>query len=106
MGVRPGDAGSRERGAVPVGAAEGTAPCSPLPITSERFVGITGSSASFPLSNNCRHSSPTEAASGKHYSFITPTRAPLLKTLAGTGSITPPTQIKEGGDVVPTDDHL
>src|SRR2546429_5059559 len=77
MGVSPGDAGSRERGAFPVGAAEGTAPCSPLPITSERFVGITGSSASFPLSNNCRHSSPTEAGSRRYCSYMTCTNAAL-----------------------------
>src|SRR5947207_7757828 len=77
MGVRPGDAGSGERGAVPVGAAEGTAPCSPLPSTSARLVGITGSSASLPLSKRLRHSSPTEAGSRRYCSYITCTNAAL-----------------------------
>src|SRR5256885_9790975 len=77
MGVRPGDAGSGERGAVPVGAAEDTAPCSPLPSTSARLVGITGSSASLPLSKRLRHSSPTEAGSRRYCSYITCTNAAL-----------------------------
>src|SRR5947208_16796546 len=77
MGVRPGVAGSGERGAVAVGAAEGTAPCSPLPSTSARLVGITGSSASLPLSKRLRHSSPTEAGSRRYCSYITCTNAAL-----------------------------
>src|SRR2546423_647848 len=77
MGVRPGDAGSGERGAVPVGAAESTAPCSPLPSTSARLVGITGSSATLPLSKRVRHSSPTEAGSRRYCSYITCTNAAL-----------------------------
>src|SRR2546426_4338918 len=49
------------RSAVADGAADGTAPGSPLPSTSARLVGITGSSASLPLSKRLRHSSATEA---------------------------------------------
>src|SRR3989449_1913608 len=77
MGVRPGDAGSGGRGAVADGAADGTAPGSPLPSTSARLVGITGSSASLPLSKRLRHSSPTEAGSRKYCSYITCTNAAL-----------------------------
>src|SRR5947208_4258264 len=77
MGVRPGVAGSGERGAVAVGAAEGTAPCSPLPSTSARLIGITGTSASLPLSKRVSHSAPTEAGSRRYCSYITCTNAAL-----------------------------
>src|SRR2546426_8367234 len=65
------------RSAVADGAADGTAPGSPLPSTSARLVGITGSSASLPLSKRLRHSSPTEAGSRKYCSYITCTNAAL-----------------------------
>src|SRR5256885_4195666 len=50
--------------ALPI-SAEGTSPFSPLPRTSARSVGITGSSASRPLSKSCRQSSETEAGDRK-----------------------------------------
>ena len=46
--------------------------------TSARVVGITGNSASFPLSNSIRHSSGTEAGSRRYSSYITCTNAALL----------------------------
>src|SRR6266511_1823820 len=75
MGVRP--AGRGERGEVLGGAAEGTSPFSPLSSTSARLVGITGSSASRPLSNSSRHASGTEAGSRRYCSYITCTNAAL-----------------------------
>src|SRR3989441_6116673 len=67
--------GRGERGEVRGGAAEGTSPFSPLPKTSARSVGITGSSASRPLSKSCRQSSETEAGSRRYCSYITCTKA-------------------------------
>src|SRR5439155_1655659 len=81
-------AGSGERGAVLGGAAEGSAACSPLRNTSARLVGITGRSASRPLSNSCRHSSPTEAGSRRYCSYITCTNAALW--VPKTNSLTRP----------------
>src|SRR5438445_8309670 len=78
MGVRPG-AGRRETG---VGSGAGVVVGSRLPppvsrSTSSRLVGITGSSASLPLSKRLRHSSPTEAGSRRYCSYITCTNAAL-----------------------------
>src|SRR5437588_1928177 len=61
------------------GAAIGPSPV-PRPSsrsTSARSVGITGSSASLPLSKRFRHSSPTEAGSRRYCSYITCTKAAL-----------------------------
>ena len=77
IGVRPG-CGMGDAGCVGVGA--GTLPASRIPppeSTSSRFVGITGRSATFPLSNRFRHSSPTEAGSRRYCSYITCTKAAL-----------------------------
>src|SRR3989441_1181294 len=74
-GVNP--LGSGEMGEVRGGAAGRTSPFSPLPKTSARSVGITGSSLRRPLSNRLRHSSPTEAGSRRYCSYITCTNAAL-----------------------------
>src|SRR5204862_8274946 len=58
----------------------------PLPSTSARLVGITGSSASLPLSKRLRHSSPTEAGSRRYCSYITCTNAALW--VPNTNSLT------------------
>src|SRR2546422_977034 len=89
MGERPGG-GMGDAGCV--GAVLGTLPASRIPppdSTSSRFVGITGSSATFPLSNNCRHSSPTEAGSRRYCSYMTCTNAALCvpKTNSLTAAI-------------------
>src|SRR2546426_8310933 len=78
--------GRGERGEVRGGAAEGTSPFSPLPRTSARSVGITGSSASLPLSKSCRQSSETEAGSRRYCSYITCTKAALW--VPNTNSLT------------------
>src|SRR3989449_1247074 len=78
--------GRGERGEVRGGAAEGTSPFSPLPRTSARSVGITGSSASRPLSKSCRQSSETEAGSRRYCSYITCTKAALW--VPNTNSLT------------------
>src|SRR5216117_2191086 len=78
--------GRGERGEVRGGAAEGTSPFSPLPRTSARSVGITGSSASLPLSNCWRQSSPTDAGSRRYCSYITCTKAALW--VPNTNSLT------------------
>src|SRR5438876_5632786 len=64
-------------GEVRGGAAARPSPFSPLPKTSARSVGITGSSLSRPLSKRLRHSSPTEAGSRRYCSYITCTNAAL-----------------------------
>src|SRR5207244_12188727 len=74
-GVNP--LGRGEMGEVRGGAAGRTSPFSPLPKTSARSVGMTGSSASLPLSKRLRHSSPTEAGSRRYCSYITCTNAAL-----------------------------
>src|SRR2546430_11446588 len=51
-----------------------------------RSVGITGSSASLPLSNSFRHSSPTEEGSHRYCSYITCTNAALC--VPNTNSLT------------------
>src|SRR2546422_7401571 len=78
--------GRGERGEVRGGAAEGTSPFSPLPRTSARSVGITGSSASRPLSKSGRQSSETEAGSRRYCSYITCTKAALW--VPNTNSLT------------------
>src|SRR5207245_1895975 len=63
-----------------VGVVAGTLPASRISLpesASSRLVGITGSSASLPLSNRFRHSSPTEAGSRRYCSYITCTNAAL-----------------------------
>src|SRR5438093_10796150 len=49
----------------------------PPVVASARVVGMTGSSATLPLSNRLRHSSPTEAGSRRYCSYITCTKAAL-----------------------------
>src|SRR5713101_5678139 len=90
MGVRPaasagapGGGGGGDRGGAEAGA------CSPLVrSTSARSVGITGRSASLPLSNSLRHSSSTDEGSRRYCSYITCTNAALWvpKTNSLTGS--------------------
>ena len=58
----------------------------PRPTTSSRLVGITGSSANFPLSNSWRQSSETEAGSRRYCSYITWTKAALC--VPNTNSLT------------------
>src|SRR2546427_12344007 len=55
--------GSGEMGDVLAAAADGTSAFSLLPVTSDRLVGMIGSSPRRPLSNSSRHSGPTEAGS-------------------------------------------
>src|SRR5437667_536477 len=77
IGVSPG-CGMRDAGGV--GVVAGTLPASRISLpesASSRLVGITGSSASLPLSNRFRHSSPTEAGSRRYCSYITCTNAAL-----------------------------
>src|SRR5437879_1809628 len=79
IGVKPG-AGRREAGGVGCGAVAAADSRLPPPVsrrTSSRLVGITGSSASLPLSKRFRHSSPTEAGSRRYCSYITCTKAAL-----------------------------
>src|SRR5688572_23204060 len=91
IGLRPG--GSGEWGVGLGGGTDGTTPRSPLPdampplAASDRDAGITGSSASFPLSNSSRHSWPTEEGSRRYCSYITWTNAALWvpKTNSLTG---------------------
>src|SRR5438477_10274276 len=87
IGVSPG-CGMRDAGGV--GVVAGTLPASRISLpesASSRLVGITGSSASLPLSNRFRHSSPTEAGSRRYCSYITCTKAALWvpKTNSLTG---------------------
>src|SRR5438093_355322 len=76
LGVRPGPGvwgpGSGAWAGIP-----GPESRAPDPATSSRLVGITGSSASLPLSKRLRHSSPTEAGSRRYCSYITCTNAAL-----------------------------
>src|SRR5207244_4132961 len=77
IGVSPG-CGMRDAGGV--GVVAGTLPASRISLpesASSRLVGITGSSASLPLSKRLRHSSPTEAGSRRYCSYITCTNAAL-----------------------------
>src|SRR5438034_11672400 len=77
IGVSPG-CGMRDAGGV--GVVAGTLPASRISLpesASSRLVGITGSSATLPLSNRLRHSSPTEAGSRRYCSYITCTKAAL-----------------------------
>src|SRR5713226_2355581 len=88
MGVRPAASAGAPGGGGDGGGAEAGA-CSPLVrSTSARSVGITGRSASLPLSNSLRHSSSTDEGSRRYCSYITCTNAALWvpKTNSLTGS--------------------
>src|SRR5438105_13330047 len=77
IGVSAG-CGMRDAGGV--GVVAGTLPASRISLpesASSRLVGITGSSASLPLSKRLRHSSPAEAGSRRYCSYITCTNAAL-----------------------------
>src|SRR5438034_11129963 len=76
IGVRPG-LGVRGSGLGACACIPGPGSRGPRPATSSRLVGITGSSATLPLSNRLRHSSPTEAGSRRYCSYITCTKAAL-----------------------------
>src|SRR5229473_3124593 len=77
MGVRPAASAGALGGGGDGGGAEAGA-CSPLVrSTSARSVGITGSSASRPLSNSLRHSSSTDEGSRRYCSYMTCTNAAL-----------------------------
>src|SRR5213083_2978873 len=77
LGVRGSGLGARASGVGAPGGIPRPEPRGPSPSTSSRLVGITGSSASLPLSKRLRHSSPTEAGSRKYCSYITCTNAAL-----------------------------
>src|SRR2546430_17283741 len=80
IGVSPG-CGMRDAGGV--GVVAGTLPASRISLpesASSRLVGITGSSASLPLSNRVRHSSPPQAGSRRELPYITLPHAPVLGT--------------------------
>src|SRR6266576_3185658 len=85
MGVRPG-VGRGETGGVGSAAVVSRLPPPVSRSTSSRLVGITGSSASLPLSKRFRHSSPTEPGSRRYCSYITCTNAALW--VPNTNSLT------------------
>src|SRR6266571_2472968 len=78
MGVSPWGGGMGDGGRVGAAAMDPSpVPRPSSPSTSARFVGITGSSASLPLSKSWRQSSETEAGSRRYCSYMTCTKAAL-----------------------------
>src|SRR5205823_13684758 len=79
IGVRPGD-GKRETGDAVSAAIRGCVSRFSCPVSrraSSGLLGMTGRSATLPLSNRLRHSSPTESGSRRYCSYITCTNAAL-----------------------------